>query len=215
MSIQFLADGVTDGLWIDDVLMEYSPVQLAGIREVQYPRCYGVGILARPVKCLERCRSWTSSTPTVTRVPCSQRCRALSIASGRGSTCSIPPIHAGYDALWLEEMREHGYTGPEELLAERRPPSSVFAVRSPGYLWDPDLPGSINVAWMWPDSRTHCRRRLRASASIGLPVVEDLRGRWTRNVDAYRYVWDHYWDRMCPYLLAWEYPCPTRCRVAT
>ena len=37
-------------------------------------------------------------------------------------------------------------------------------------------------------------------------MVEDLRGRWKRNVEAYRYIYENYWDQMCHHVLAWEYP---------
>ena len=35
VSIQFLADGVTDGLWVDDVSLERSSIQLAGLTEAR------------------------------------------------------------------------------------------------------------------------------------------------------------------------------------
>ena len=38
--IQFVADGVTEGLWIDDVTCKVAPIQLANIREVAYRRTY-------------------------------------------------------------------------------------------------------------------------------------------------------------------------------
>ena len=37
-------------------------------------------------------------------------------------------------------------------------------------------------------------------------MVEDLRGRWKRNVDAYRYVYQTYWNKMSHRSIAWEYP---------
>jgi GxGYxYP putative glycoside hydrolase C-terminal domain/GxGYxY sequence motif in domain of unknown function N-terminal len=41
---------------------------------------------------------------------------------------------------------------------------------------------------------------------LKLPIVEDLRGRWKRNVDAYRYVFKTYWQQMSHRSIAWEYP---------
>jgi hypothetical protein len=34
----------------------------------------------------------------------------------------------------------------------------------------------------------------------------DLRGKWKRNVDAYRWVYERYWSRMCHHVLAWQFP---------
>ena len=207
VSIQFLADGVTDGLWIDDVLMEYSPVQLAGIREVQYPRAYA---------------SWYPRTPgevsrtllVVDLQHADRDTRAMLTALQGIVNRQRPRLYLlnptnppGYDALWLEEMRGHGYTGPEELLADAATAIERFRGEITGCIvWDPDLPGSVNVAWMLAGLKNALPTSPAGIGKFGLPVVEDLRGRWTRNVDAYRYVWDHFWDRMCPHLLAWEYP---------
>ena len=40
VSLQIVADGVSDGLWIDDVTLAVADVQLANVREVREPRPY-------------------------------------------------------------------------------------------------------------------------------------------------------------------------------
>jgi hypothetical protein len=43
-------------------------------------------------------------------------------------------------------------------------------------------------------------------AKLGLSVVTNLRGRWKRNVDGYRFVYEHYWNRMNHHIPSWEHP---------
>ena len=89
----------------------------------------------------------------------------------------------------------------------RPPPFNIFARRSTASSYGtlsfrhPPTPRGC-----WPASRTRCLHLLPEWLDSDFPIVEDLRGRWTRNVDAYRDIFEQYWDQMCPHLLAWEYP---------
>ena len=110
--VQFVADGVTEGLWIDDVTCRVSSVQLGNIREVQCPRTYS---------------SWYPRTPgpvpdkfvVVDLQKADHDTRAMLTALQGIVNRQRPQLYllnpsnpAGYDAMWLTEMRRQGYTGP-------------------------------------------------------------------------------------------------------
>jgi len=50
------------------------------------------------------------------------------------------------------------------------------------------------------------------AAALDLHIVMDLRGKWRRNVDAYRYVYRHYWNQMNHHVLAWVHPESDPCQ---
>ncbi len=205
--VQFVADGVTEGLWIDDVTWDVSPVQLGNIPEVQYARTSA---------------SWYPRTPgpipdklvIVDLQQADRDTRAMLTALQGIVNRQRPQLYllnptnpAGYDALWLTEMRRHKYTGPDEVRLAPAAAIDHFRDEITGLIvWDPELPASANAAWMLAGLKNALPTSPAGMAHFDLPMVEDLRGRWTRNVDAYREIYERYWDRMCPHLLAWEYP---------
>jgi len=89
---------------------------------------------------------------------------------------------------------------PSEVIARYREAIQGVVV------WDPELPGTQHAAWALAGLRDALPVSPETAQRAGLPIVEDLRGRWTRNVDAYRYVWTTYREQLCSHLLAWEYP---------
>ena len=210
VSLQIVVDGVTDALWVDDVSLTVSEVQLTNIREVRYPKPY---------------TSWFPRTPG----PVPQH---LVVADTSGQNPDVnallvalqglvnrksprlylinPTNPAGYDNMWLTYMREKGYTGAEERLTDPLEALKRFRGAFHGLIvWDPELPGSVHAAWMLAGLRDCLPASPELAQKTGLPIVEDLRGRWKRNVDAYRYVYERYWPQMSHHLLAWEYPLNT------
>ena len=118
-----------------------------------------------------------------------------------------PTNPPGMDAIWLEELQRRGYTGTPATMND--PPAVIARYRESiqgVVVWDPNLPATQNVAWALAGLRDALPASPESAARSGLPIVEDLRGRWTRNVDAYRYVWTTYRKRLSSHLLAWEYP---------
>lgn len=116
-------------------------------------------------------------------------------------------LNSPWDEEWLRWLQAKGYTGeerriagPQELLAQFR--SAIRGTVVP----DPQVPATVNVAAMLAG----LERAVIASPALqerwGLPVVHDLRGRWRRNVDAYRWAWDTLGPRLNLHLLAHEYP---------
>ncbi len=97
---------------------------------------------------------------------------------------------------WLEHMEaNYGVTSQEEdtpwTLLERFREEVKGAV-----VFDPDLPGSINVATVMSGLSgllvIH-PNLIEAVTGLGVPVVSDLRGRWTDNIQMYRWAHDQLW----------------------
>lgn len=205
VQIQFVADDVAE-LWFDDITIELSPIQLANIAEARagrmrtwYPRTEGR--LPKRLVVLDVSNA-------------SADVRALMVALQGIVNREAPRLYlinptnpAGYDEMWLRYMQEKGYTGPEERLATPEEALSRFRGSIRGTIvWDDALPGSRHAAWMLGAVSNALPASAETAARFGLRIVEDLRGRWKRNVDAYRYVWEHHRKDLSPHLLAWEHP---------
>lgn len=209
VSIRFAADDIAD-LWFDDLSLTLSPLQLANITEHRrpwpwkswYPRT--LGRLPGTLLALDL----TGESPDV--------CGLMTALQGLVNrhtprlylfTPSNPPR---YDEVWLRYLQEKGYTGPEERLASPEDALRRFrSVYTGAVVWDDSLPGSRHAAWMIGAIENALPCSVETARRFGLPIVRDLRGLWKRNVDAYRYVWEHYRDKLCLHLLAWEYPLAT------
>ncbi len=210
ITLQFVADGVTDAIWIDDVRLERSPVQLANLKEVQSPKPYSTwfprtpGPLPNKLVVADVSHQSTDVCTVLTAL------QGLVNRKGAKLYLINPTNPAGYDNRWLNWLKEKKYTGAEERLAD--PMDAITRFRSYFHgviVWDPSLPGSVNAAWMLASVRDCLPCSPEMAKRLHLPVIEDLWGRWHRNVDAYRYVYERYWPVMSHNLLAWEYPLTT------
>ena len=121
-----------------------------------------------------------------------------------------PPDHRR-DEFWLEWMIRERHTretvriagngaGIAELLAGFK--SSYNGAVVP----DPNLPISNNVAITVAGAERLivCSKAL--AAQYGIPIVVDLRGKFTANHEAMRWAWNRYKDRLNPYLVATGHP---------
>lgn len=111
-----------------------------------------------------------------------------------------PRIFLAYDRmdeLWLDWLRQRGdvkevrWVGTKELCEQFLPVVTGLVVT------DPDLPGSVNVATMlaavegWlPVTPRLCKKFDK------LKVAMDLRGRWKKNIEAYRWFYSTYGSQM-------------------
>lgn len=207
VAIQIVADGVTESLWIDDVSLERSSVQLAGLRESRngerprpwYPRTVGPLPASLWVVDLQESDRETRAMLTALQGIVNRQRPQLYLLH--------PTNPAGMDAVWLEELQRHGYTGTPMMMAGPAEAVAHFRAAIQGVVvWDPELPGTQNAAWALAGLRDVLPVSPESVGRFDLPVVEDLRGRWTRNVDAYRHVWTTYREQLSSQLLAWEYP---------
>ncbi len=109
-----------------------------------------------------------------------------------------------FDETWLNWLCERGdvdeirWANPEELY-ERFLPAGTGVV-----ITDPNLPGSINVATMLAAIHGWLPVTPRLMTAFNLRTSIDLRGRWKKNIDAYRWFYSNYGsqlsNRACAYL---------------
>lgn len=207
ISLRFGCDDMTPGLWIDDISVEVAAQQLVDLPEPVYKKPFP-GVFPRS-------KSPVASHLVVfdaTRQSIEVR-RAVAALQGLVNRRQ-PRLYVfnavdspGDDLVWLRYMQETGYTGTEEQSDDW--PRLVGRFRNEingAIVVDPDLPGSLHAAFMLAGLKQALPLSAAMATDLKLPVVMDLRGRWKRNVEAYRYVYDHYWNRMSHHLLSWEYP---------
>jgi hypothetical protein len=102
-----------------------------------------------------------------------------------------------FDEMWLDWLRERGdvqkirWAGPKEIYAEFLPVARGLVIT------DPDLPGSVNVATMLASVESWLPvTPPRLKEFGGLKVAMDLRGKWKKNIDAYRWFYATYGAEM-------------------
>ena len=207
LNIQFVADGVTEAFWFTSVKIEKSPVQLSRITEQGRTGPW---------------KEWFPHTPgtlphSLITIDISHEnadvCGMLTALQGIVNR-SAPTLYlinptnpADQDTLWLKYLQTKGYTGAETRIATPLAAIAHFKSRISGaVVWDPDLPGSRHAAWMIGGIKNALPVSPEVAAQYKLPIIEDLRGRWHRNVDAYKYVYKTYWSQMSHRAIAWEHP---------
>ncbi len=121
-----------------------------------------------------------------------------------------PQIYYFYnstDPMWLDWMLKRSFVKstqrvdtPDDLLARFR--SAVKGM----VVYDPALPATRNVATMLAGVHDAVVASPRLARQLRLPIVADLRGRWKKSVDAYRWALDTLWNQMNHHLVACSYP---------
>jgi GxGYxYP putative glycoside hydrolase C-terminal domain/GxGYxY sequence motif in domain of unknown function N-terminal len=106
-------------------------------------------------------------------------------------------VYDRFDELWLDWLRERGdvkevrWVGAKEMYKQFLPVVKGLVVI------DPELPGSVNVATMlaavegWLPVTPSLLKEFN-----GLKVAMDLRGKWKKNIEAYRWFYPAYGARM-------------------
>ncbi|MDQ1257866.1 MAG: hypothetical protein QG656_2474, partial [Candidatus Hydrogenedentes bacterium] len=207
VTIRFACDDVTESIWFDDISIVKTTDQWVRIEERREPKGFE-GVFPR------------SSGPVAEHLvvyDCSNEPEPMErlllglqgIVNRKQPRIYLlnktnPP---GYDEMWLDYMQEKGYTGAEDRIATANELIARFRGEIAGVVVsDPELPGSVTAACMAAGVENALPATPELAESLGLPVVLDLQGRWTRNVDAYQFIRDTYWDRMNHHVLAWMPP---------
>jgi hypothetical protein len=121
-------------------------------------------------------------------------------------------VHDVEDGYWLNWLRERGdietidWVGAHEIL--RR-----FRNRLKGCIvTDPSVAATRNVATFLAGLKDAVVVSPELIEPFGLPVLEDLRGRWKRDIEAYRWAYDQFFAAANPSALAHLNPCSSRLR---
>lgn len=111
------------------------------------------------------------------------------------------------DSFWLRWMRERGWVkgwkevaDPRQLLRQYREVYRGLVVT------DPTRPASVNVATMIAGIDDLLVATPSLAKELGLPVKEDLRGRWTTDAQAYQWAFDHLWPQLNHEVISCTYP---------
>ncbi len=111
------------------------------------------------------------------------------------------------DEHWLNWMRQRGWVKRVERVNDATTLVQRFRSAFRGLVvTDPTVPATRNVATMLAGTRGLLPVSPRLARQLRLPVVEDLRGRWKRNVDAYRWAFETLWNEMNHHMVACSYP---------
>ncbi len=210
VSLRFASDDATDGFWVDDVSIARSARQWANLPEHREKRPFD-GVFPRPPD--------TPGSPLFV-YDCAKDSddvqRLVAVLEGLVNrkrprlyliNATNPP---GYDEDWLAYLHERGYVHGEERVASCAALLERFRdIVKGAIVFDANLPGSIQAACMLGGLENALPTTAELAVSLRLPVIMDLRGRWTRNVDAYRELRERYWDRFNHHVLAWVHPRST------
>lgn len=214
LQIRFTTEDVTESLWIDDVSVHLSPLQLANLKERRYPKNFTGAYPRTPgnvAKHLVTVDATRESVEVATAVAALQG--IVNRTSPR--VYVINPTNPGnMDTDWLQYMKEKGYTEQETQLPNWIDLVKMFQKEIKGVIiYDAkELPGSVHAAIMLAGLKDALPVTKQLADQLNLPVLMDLRGKWTRNVDAYRYVYENYWNQMNHHVLGWFYPLdPAKC----
>lgn len=209
LRVRFASDDVTAGLWIDDVALAIAPVQLANVAEKRYPKPFAGAFPRTPGPLPKSLLVYDLTGQGGDRELLMMLSALQGLVNRQAPRLYMinPTNPPRNDEFWLTYMKEKGYTGPEERIASAEALVERFRPELKGAIvYDEALPGSIHAACMLGGLKNALPASPALAARFKLPVLMDLRGKWKRNVEAYRYVYDNHWKQMSHHLLAWHHP---------
>lgn len=106
--------------------------------------------------------------------------------------CLIVPT----DQLWLEWDKKRNWVTETESITPQALVSRFSGKIKGMVITDPYLPASKNIATMIAGVEDALVASPRLAKELKLPVVTDLRGRWTKNIDAYQWAYKTLWSKM-------------------
>ncbi len=111
------------------------------------------------------------------------------------------------DQLWLDWMLKRGFIKKTEVVSEPRELLNRFRDKIKGVIiFDPRLPATKNIATMLAGLKDAIVVSPRLAKELNLPILDDLRGRWKKSIEAYRWALENLWDKMNHQVLACLYP---------
>lgn len=116
---------------------------------------------------------------------------------------SLYALFAETDRQWLDWMKKRGWVEGEDAVADPLSLVARYRDRIKGaVIYDSRLAASKNVAMMVASVRDGVAVSPRLARELGLPVLEDLRGRWKTNAEAYRWAFDTLWPQQNHFVMA-------------
>ncbi len=94
------------------------------------------------------------------------------------------------DEFWLKHMQEKGYVAQVKRVDPWELPKLFRAEIKGAVIPDPDLPATVNIATMLAGVRQLVICTPDQAKRLGVPIKSDLRGKWTKNTDAYQWALD-------------------------
>jgi hypothetical protein len=111
-----------------------------------------------------------------------------------------PQIYLAYDNFdekWLDWLRERGDVKEVRWIDRKQLLEQFMPIVKNVVITDPDVPGTINIASMLCAVEGWLPVTPQAGAEFEhLKVAMDLRGKWKKNIDAYRWFYDKYGAQM-------------------
>ena len=121
-----------------------------------------------------------------------------------------PSLYALFDETdrqWLDWMKQRGWIESEETIADPMTLVARYREKIKGVvIYDSRLASSKNVAMMIASLKDGVVASPRLARELGLPVLDDLRGRWKTHAEAYRWAYDHLWPQLNHFVMACLYP---------
>lgn len=116
-------------------------------------------------------------------------------------------LNVSTDPDWLANMKQRGWVKETEIVPTPEALLKRYRGEVKGMIvTDPTLPASKNVATMLAGVKDGIVVSPRLAQQLDLPILEDLRGRWKTNVQAYRWAFDNLWPQLNHHLLACAFP---------
>ena len=117
--------------------------------------------------------------------------------------CLVGPT----DQQWLDWMLQNKWVKNAVAVKDNDQLLQRYRSRIKGMIiTDPELPASINVATMIASLDDGIVVSPDLAKQISLPVLDDLRGKWTTSADAYRWAFENLWPRLNHYVIASVWP---------
>lgn len=111
------------------------------------------------------------------------------------------------DGFWMDWFKERKFIKNTKKYNDYKQLIAKYKNKIKGVVvTDPALASTKNIATMLAGVDNVIAVSPRLAKQLGLPIVHDLRGRWTNDADAYRWIMDNYWDKMNHNLAACLWP---------
>jgi len=112
-----------------------------------------------------------------------------------------------HDLVWLNWLVHNNYIKEPQLLSSVQQVLDTFKIKKV-ILVDPDFPASLNIATMIASLKGLPVAYPEQVEEYNLEVVEDLKGRWKTNIEAYSWAFDNLWPQMDHSTIAVLSPTP-------